>query len=157
MIRLMSIVRETRERNSASHRWLGSPGTPAASAESLQANGPRISGAVFSLILALACLSTVSGGDWPAFRGPNGNGISTETNVPLTWNADENVKWKVALPGPGNSSPIVVAGKVFVTCAQDEGKQRSLFCFDRQSGKQLWAKTVEFGKQACLLVPFGPE
>jgi len=83
--------------------------------------------------------------DWPMFRGPNRDGISTETSAPLTWSQDKNIKWKTPLPMPGNSSPVVSHGRVFLTCAQDEeGTQRSLLCFDRQTGKQLWAQTVNY-------------
>ena len=82
-------------------------------------------------------------GDWPAFRGPNGNGITQEERAPLHWASGKNVRWKVALPGPGNSSPIVSRGRVFITCAEDEGKKRSLYCFDRRTGERLWVRTVE--------------
>src|SRR5262249_32668857 len=51
--------------------------------------------------------------------------------------------WKVALPGPGNSSPIVSNGRVFVTCAEDEGKKRNLYCLNRKDGETLWVRTVE--------------
>ncbi|WP_417385470.1 PQQ-binding-like beta-propeller repeat protein [Gimesia sp.] len=84
--------------------------------------------------------------DWPAFRGPLGNGISQETNVPLKWDSKENILWKAPLPAPGNSSPIVSNGKVFVTCAENEGRKRSLYCFDRTSGKQLWVQSVNYDK-----------
>lgn len=99
--------------------------------------------------LALAILlslvtQSLSAGDWPAFRGPNGDGISTEKNVPTEWSKDKNIKWKVALPGDGNSSPIVSNGKVFVTCSANRGGTRSLYCLDRLDGKQLWVKSVAF-------------
>lgn len=84
--------------------------------------------------------------DWPAFRGPLGNGISQETDVPLKWNAEDNILWKAPLPAPGNSSPIVSNGKVFITCAENEGRKRSLYCFDRTSGEQLWVRTVNYDK-----------
>src|SRR5207237_246819 len=45
--------------------------------------------------------------DWPAWRGPDGTGVSRERDLPLKWSADDNVRWKVKLPGPGNSTPIV--------------------------------------------------
>jgi outer membrane protein assembly factor BamB len=48
------------------------------------------------------------------------------------------------LPGPGNSSPIVSRGRVFVTCSEDRGHKRDLFCIDRRNGKRLWTRTVEF-------------
>ena len=87
--------------------------------------------------------------DWPSFRGPSGNGLSTEKAAPTTWGPQKNVKWRVPLPQMGNGSPIVSKGKVFVTCAEDEeGKQRSIYCFDRESGKKLWSKTVAYGKKA---------
>jgi len=86
----------------------------------------------------------LSAGDWPAFRGPQGNGVAREDRAPLHWGPDQNVRWKTALPGPGNGSPIVASGRVFLTCADSEGKERSLYCFDRKTGKQLWVRTVEF-------------
>ncbi len=84
--------------------------------------------------------------DWPQFRGPDGTGISTEKKAPLNWSRTENVKWRTPLPSPGNSSPIVSNGRVFITCTADEGRKRSLHCFDRESGKELWVRTVDFGK-----------
>lgn len=83
-------------------------------------------------------------GDWPAFRGPAGNGIAPEDKAPLHWAPGKNVRWKTPLPGPGNSSPIVSRGRVFVTCAEDAGKKRNLYCFDCRSGEKLWVRTVEF-------------
>ena len=86
--------------------------------------------------------------NWPEWRGPRRDGTTTEKNLPLKWSVTENVKWKAALPGPGNSTPIVWENKVFVTQAvEDEGK-RLLMCFDRTSGKKLWEKgTVYAGKE----------
>lgn len=81
--------------------------------------------------------------DWPLFRGPNRDGKSSETKLPLQWSKDKNVKWRAKLPQGGNSSPIISGGKVFITCAEDKkGIGRSLYCFDRATGKQLWVKTV---------------
>jgi outer membrane protein assembly factor BamB len=86
----------------------------------------------------------VLAGDWPAFRGPRGNGISTENIAPLHWSPERNIRWKVPLPGPGNSSPIVSGHRVFVSCATDEGKNRGLYGFDRDNGKLLWSKIVRY-------------
>ena len=81
--------------------------------------------------------------DWPFFRGPDRDGKSAENKLPLEWGREKNIVWRAKLPGPGNSSPVVSNGKVFVTCAEDKkGVGRSLYCFDRASGKQLWVKTV---------------
>ena len=82
-----------------------------------------------------------AGQDWPAFRGPAGDGISAGEHAPTSWDEETNVKWKVALPRPANGSPIVSNGRVFLTCAEDEeGKRRSLYCFDRVDGKKLWVR-----------------
>src|SRR6267142_2413739 len=94
--------------------------------------------------LALLLSLTVRAGDWPQFRGPGGNGVAQEDKAPLHWGPTNNVRWKATLPGPGNSSPIVSHGRVFVTCAEDSGKKRNLYCFDRRTGKELWVRTVEF-------------
>src|SRR5204862_7246732 len=94
--------------------------------------------------LALLLSLTVRAGDWPQFRGPLGNGVAQEDKAPLHWGPTNNVRWKATLPGPGNSSPIVSHGRVFVTCAEDSGKKRNLYCFDRRTGKQLWMQTVAF-------------
>lgn len=81
------------------------------------------------LIVLFLSASAARAADWPQFRGPDRNGISPETKLPLTWSADKNIKWKVPLPAAGNSSPIVSGGRVFVTCAEDaQGMKRSLYC-----------------------------
>jgi outer membrane protein assembly factor BamB len=48
------------------------------------------------------------------------------------------------LPAPSNGSPIVSGGRVFLTLAEDDGRKRSLYCFDRKDGRQLWVRTVPF-------------
>ncbi|HVR86040.1 MAG TPA: PQQ-binding-like beta-propeller repeat protein [Planctomycetota bacterium] len=102
------------------------------------------------LILAVGALIPIGSAfadDWPAFRGPAGDGISTEKSAPTSWGKDKNIKWRVALGMPGNGSPIVSNGRVFIAGSEDrEGKKRFLSCFDRKDGKELWTKTVEFGK-----------
>ena len=100
---------------------------------------------VAAFLLSLPPLACAA--DWPQFRGAAANGITDEMGFPTKWSADENITWKAKLPGPGNGSPIVSGGRVFVLCAEDEGMKRSLFCFDRKSGEQLWVRTVEFGEK----------
>src|SRR4051812_46359737 len=99
-------------------------------------------------ILALAAAPAARlarAADWPMFRGPDRNGVSPDAQAPLNWSATKNVKWKAPLPQPGNSSPVVSGGRVFVTCAEDRnGTRRSLYCFDRSDGKQLWVKTITY-------------
>ncbi|MDX1946343.1 MAG: PQQ-binding-like beta-propeller repeat protein [Pirellulaceae bacterium] len=95
------------------------------------------------LVVALPLLLAA---DWPAFRGPRGNGWSDEKNVPTEWSREKNIQWKVKLPSSGNSSPIVVGNKVLVACAQEEGKKRGLYCFDRANGNLLWEQVVDYGQ-----------
>lgn len=89
---------------------------------------------------------TLQADDWTAFRGSAGDGISKEKTVPTKWSAEENIKWKVPLPTRGNSSPIVSNNSVFVTCAEDKGKKRSLYCYRRKDGKILWTRSVTYPK-----------
>jgi outer membrane protein assembly factor BamB len=102
-----------------------------------------------TVVAVAIVLSTVSAfaGNWPAWRGPSGNGVSTETGLPTKWSATENVTWKVALPGEGNSVPIIWDNHIFVTCPIDDGKVRSLLCFDRKNGKQLWSVKLPFAQK----------
>lgn len=98
-------------------------------------------------LVIVTMVSNASGGDWPSFRGPHGNGVTDEKQVPVEWSQKKNIKWKVALPKPSNGSPIVSNGAVFVVgCEDDQGRQRSLYCFDREDGKQRWVRTIEFDK-----------
>jgi outer membrane protein assembly factor BamB len=98
-----------------------------------------------SFVLAAAAVLPTN--DWPAWRGPTGDGVATSPSAPLEWDAKKNVKWRVALAQPANGSPIVSNGRVFLTMPGDaEGKQRGLHCYDRASGKELWARTVTFDK-----------
>lgn len=100
-----------------------------------------------SVLSITVCASLAAADDWTAFRGPRGDAISKEQNAPTDWGPQKNIQWKVKLPQPGNGSPIVVAGLVFVACAEDvQGKQRSLYAFDRQAGRQVWVRTVNFDK-----------
>src|SRR5208282_1510515 len=75
---------------------------------------------VLGLSLGLAALVLCNLGsatDWSRFRGPDGSGISPDKqSPPVKWSETENVKWKVKLPGPGASSPIVIGQRIIVTC-----------------------------------------
>lgn len=99
---------------------------------------------LFFALVILHFQATAWGDNWPQWRGPKGTGESVETSAPLTWSNTENVKWKVPLPGEGNSTPIVWDDKVFVSCAENKGANRSLFCFDRADGHQLWKAEIDF-------------
>jgi outer membrane protein assembly factor BamB len=91
-------------------------------------------------VASTALLSTSHAENWPAWRGPLGTGICVEKNLPEKWSTTENVKWRVPLPEPGNSTPIVWNDRVFVT--QAVGDRRTLMCFDRSGGKLLWQSGI---------------
>ena len=104
------------------------------------------------LVLLILTSAAVQAGDWPRFRGPNGDGISTEGQIPAKWDLATNLKWKADLPGKGSSSPIVLGDRIFVTCYSGYGEAaggdaaqlaRHLVCVEKSSGKILWTKTVK--------------
>ena len=88
------------------------------------------------LLLALNTIATAS--NWPNWRGPFGNGSTDEPSsaFPISWSRTNNVLWRLELPEPGNSSPIVWGNRVFIT--QAEGTRRTVICVDRDTGKRLW-------------------
>ncbi len=93
--------------------------------------------------------------NWGHWRGPTGNGVAPTATPPTEWSSTKNVKWKVAVPGIGSSSPVIWGDQVFVTTAvsKDGGNARSLttlefqlLCFDRKDGKLVWQKTAVVAK-----------
>jgi len=90
---------------------------------------------------------------WPRFRGPGGLGISTYKNIPARWNGitGENILWKTKIPLPGENSPIIWGNKIFLTGANE--KKREVYCFNAESGKLLWQKTVPALPQASSEPP----
>lgn len=96
-------------------------------------------GILLSLLLAAAsCVAE----NWPQFRGPTGQGHSSEREVPLAWSATENIAWHTPIPGQSWSSPIVWADHVFVTTATDNGEACRIIALDRETGRLLWDKEV---------------
>jgi len=83
---------------------------------------------------------------WPRWRGPSGQGHVSGSGYLDKWSATENVLWKVAVPGEGNSSPIVWGDRIFLTTAQDGGRRLSLLAFSRTDGRQLWEASAPDGR-----------
>ncbi|MCP4191927.1 MAG: PQQ-binding-like beta-propeller repeat protein [Planctomycetaceae bacterium] len=92
----------------------------------------------------VAALITVSltGADWTQFRGSTANSIAEdETQLPLKWTDSENIAWRADLPGRGPSSPIVVDGRVIVTCSSGQKQDRlHVVSFDATSGEKQWER-----------------
>jgi hypothetical protein len=91
----------------------------------------------FCAIAAAAVVSAAEPPDWTRFRGPNGSGISTATNVPIEFGQNKNLLWRLALP-PGHSSPILHRDRIYLTAFRAD----ALFTIavDRLTGKLLWER-----------------
>jgi outer membrane protein assembly factor BamB len=90
------------------------------------------------LRIVTLCVSVLAVEDWPQFRGPGGQGHSSERGVPIQWSETQNIAWKVPVPGRGWSSPVVVDGRVWLTTATAIARETSLrlMSFDASSGRQ---------------------
>ena len=95
-----------------------------------------------SLILIAASLpgalpAAAGESDWTRFRGPNGTGISEAETVPVRW-TEQDYNWKVRLPGPGHSSPVICGPRIYITCGDPGSALRTVLCLDTATGRVLW-------------------
>lgn len=75
---------------------------------------------------------------WPGFLGSGASAIDPET-LPLTWSPTQNVAWTASLPGHGQSSPVIVGDRVFVTSVEGDNKETChVICLSLQDGTVLW-------------------
>jgi outer membrane protein assembly factor BamB len=94
----------------------------------------------FALALTIV-FSQISRADWPQFRGPQSSGVAADTQLPTEWNEDQNVDWRIELPGRGPSSPIVVSGRVYLTATTGVKHDRlHVLCYDAESGERQWER-----------------
>ena len=92
---------------------------------------------------------------WRQWRGPNNNGVA-ESDAPLKFSGTKNVKWRITIPGKGNSTPVISDGKIFVTTAavsdNDDGAgEFPLYDFlviaiDKETGEVAWRRTATSAK-----------
>jgi outer membrane protein assembly factor BamB len=111
--------------------------------------------------VGLAAASAAAAGDWPAWRGPTGQGVSDAKGLPLRWGgeAGANVLWRVPLhgadgtarPDQNQSSPVVHSGRVFLTASYwpagvstKEFPEHHVVCY-AADGKRLWDTKVAHG------------
>ena len=99
------------------------------------------------LLLVLFCVSLARADQWPQFRGPDGNQLSTGQALPEVWGSETNIQWQVKIPGRAWSSPVVWEEKVFVTSVavldQPASKkikptddcQWKIYCLNKDSGE----------------------
>jgi outer membrane protein assembly factor BamB len=130
-----------------------------------------------AFVLAAAAVALASVGaraaNWPQWRGPGGQGISDEQQIPLEWSSTRNVAWKTPVAGQGHSQPIVWNNRVFLTSeiegapavghkapehriegeifkhpdsvGSDKRHRLNVLAFDLATGKQLWERTAYDG------------
>jgi outer membrane protein assembly factor BamB len=90
------------------------------------------------VVIALAIATTVGRAqDWPQFRGPTGQGVSTATGLPLEWSESKNILWKTPVPGSGWSSPVIADGRVWLTTFVKKAASLRALAFDVETGKAL--------------------
>ena len=102
------------------------------------------------ILVAAACViastfTVVRAENWPQWRGPSANGISSETNLPVKWTATENIAWRLALPSWSGSTPIVWGDRIFLNVA--ENGSLFLWAVDRTKGVPLWKQHLSDGDQ----------
>jgi len=112
------------------------------------------------LIVLIACAlrihgaSGVNNNDWPQFRGPTGQGHSTETGLPIEWSESRNIVWKTPVPGRGWSSPVVADGRIWLTTAtKDKGTSLRALAYDVENGRELINVEVFHLRSADLTNP----
>ena len=95
------------------------------------------------MAVVLLSFAIVQAENWPQWRGPSLNGVSNEKNLPVKWTTEENVVWKVPMPGFSGSTPIIWRDRIFLNVA--EGDNLALWCIDKSKGEILWKKPLGAG------------
>ncbi|MGD9721384.1 MAG: PQQ-binding-like beta-propeller repeat protein [Pirellulales bacterium] len=134
---------------------------------------------VSRILLVVAWISSLAGvalaadfdqeklNNWHQWRGPLANGFAPDADPPTTWDQSSNIKWKVEVPGQGESTPIVWGNRIFLTTAIKTEREEEqppaetaeapggnpfkierpthyykfvAQCYDRATGKLLWEK-----------------
>ncbi len=97
-----------------------------------------------SIAMLMTVASSANADNWPSWRGPKGNGISSEKGIATKWSKTENVAWKTPLPGPAGASPVVWDDKIFLTAAN--GEDLLLLCYGTD-GKEKWRQVIAKGNK----------
>ncbi|MGH9159063.1 MAG: PQQ-binding-like beta-propeller repeat protein [Vicinamibacteraceae bacterium] len=103
--------------------------------------------------MTTACLSAVASatllaGNWPQWRGPSLDGVSTDTGLPTTWSATDNVAWKLPLPAFSGSTPIIWDDLVFLNVATERATgELQLWAVDRNRQDVVWKRPLSGGNR----------
>ncbi len=95
---------------------------------------PRL---LLPLVVAITLPALAEDTNWPQFRGPTGDGISTATGLPLTWSETNHIAWKTPVHGKAWSSPVIWGNQIWFTTASEDGRELFAVCVDRATGKIL--------------------
>jgi outer membrane protein assembly factor BamB len=107
-------------------------------------------------VLASVLAASVIAADWPQWRGPEGNGVSRERNLPINWNSERGILWKTELPEWGDSTSAIWGDAIFVTSHHDDNLL--LLRIDKAKGKIVWTRTVGTGTvKRAPIKPKGPD
>lgn len=104
---------------------------------------------ISSLLLLVLVCAMPAAADWPQWRGPDLDGTSDAENLPLTWNRDTNVAWKLPLPARGAATPIVAGDRVFLAVSHepDAGGALELWAVGLAKGDVLWKRPLGAGNE----------
>lgn len=94
------------------------------------------------------CPLTADAENWPQWRGPKNDGVSAEMNVPVQWSRNQNVAWRLALPGPAGSTPVIWGDRIFLTSSD---KADLLLICVGTDGKELWRRKIATGNHTVGL------
>jgi outer membrane protein assembly factor BamB len=118
------------------------------SSEEIGMTRPASGTILFATSLIFALSSTALAGNWPQWRGPYGDGVSTETKLPLEWSERSHVIWKCPLPEHGASTPAIWSDAVFLTSQQ--GEKLLVFKINKATGRIEWTQEVGTGSVARM-------
>ncbi|NBP51931.1 MAG: serine/threonine protein kinase [Actinobacteria bacterium] len=105
----------------------------------------RVVIAVIVSVFVVAVATREAPADWPQFRGPDAMGHADVKGLPVRWSETENVVWKTPIAGLGWSSPVVHAGRIYLTTATEtegDGRSLRLVCLDAKTGAVAWDKEL---------------
>jgi len=102
---------------------------------------------VLTVLAGAVATSVARGENWPDWRGPRHDGTSAATGIAASWSATENVRWRLEMPGPGPSTPVVWEHRIFLTSA--DGDDLVVMAVST-TGKQLWKKKLDTGNREVL-------
>src|SRR6185503_1576486 len=96
----------------------------------------------FCFLFVLATTTLATGKDWPQWRGPNHDGISTETGLLKEWPSDgPPLAWRTQGLGRGMSTVAIADGRIFTQGAANKNGQRGVFvtALNPADGKEIWS------------------